>query len=156
MHTLSLDVVRHAEQDGLIGNLFIPKGISIICDSAAMQRDPLIWPRPDDFIPERWEHLNKAQQEAWMPFGKGSRVVFFFFFPLPLGPTRTQSLFLLQICLGQSFSLLEMKAVLVLVLQRFSVAPVPGSVPRLILTPTLYQTNAMPLILSHRAKNTEK
>ena len=43
-----------------------------------IHRDPDVWSKPDEFVPERWiegspEEATDAQKKAWMPFGDGIR-----------------------------------------------------------------------------------
>ena len=37
------------------------------------QRNPLIFPDPEAFKPDRWLHENAEMTDAFMPFSKGSR-----------------------------------------------------------------------------------
>lgn len=71
-------------------------------DPHAIQRDPAYWPRPDEFLPERWlvapGDLLHPVKGAWRPFEHGARA-----------------------CIGQELSMVEMKTVLVLVARQFSV-----------------------------------
>lgn len=65
-----------------------------------IQRSPDFWPRPDDFIPDRWlmqpGHELYPIKGAWRPFEFGPRN-----------------------CIGQELALLEMKTVLVLAIRQF-------------------------------------
>ena len=65
-----------------------------------IQRSPDFWPRPDDFIPDRWlvqpGHELYPIKGAWRPFESGPRN-----------------------CIGQELALLEIKLALVLVIRKF-------------------------------------
>ena len=68
--------------------------------SQACHRDPAIWPRAEEFLPERWlasegEELF-PQRGAWRPFEYGPRA-----------------------CIGKELSMLELKIVMCLVTRRF-------------------------------------
>ena len=66
----------------------------------AIQRSPDFWPRPDEFLPDRWlvqpGHELHPIKGAWRPFEFGPRN-----------------------CIGQELALLEMKLVLALVIRQF-------------------------------------
>ncbi|MCJ1422456.1 hypothetical protein MMC29_000336 [Sticta canariensis] len=71
----------------------------------ALHRNPLWWPQPNDFIPERWlvaedDPLHPVKN-AWRPFEWGPRN-----------------------CIGQELALLEMKMIAVLTLREFNVTGV--------------------------------
>ncbi|KAL8905085.1 MAG: hypothetical protein Q9207_002859 [Kuettlingeria erythrocarpa] len=73
--------------------------------SHACQRDPALWPRADDFLPERWlaregEELSPPKG-AWRPFEHGPRA-----------------------CIGKELSMIELKIVLCLVARRFDISSV--------------------------------
>lgn len=71
--------------------------VSYVC-----QRDPSFWPRPDEFLPERW--LAKEGEElhptrgAWRPFEYGPRA-----------------------CIGQELSMIELKIVVCLIARSFEI-----------------------------------
>ena len=56
----------------------MPKGTSVAVSIYAMQRDPALWPHPEEFIPERWLESEAAAagltpvNDAWMVFGNGT------------------------------------------------------------------------------------
>ena len=71
-----------------------------------VQRDPRFFPRPEEFLPERWtEHFEaELPRFAYFPFGGGPRV-----------------------CIGSSFAMLEAALVLVTIIQRFQLSIEPGT-----------------------------
>ncbi len=97
-----------------IGGVEYPPGVALVASVYLVHRDPDIYPRPEEFRPERF--LEKAggraggrgpNQYTWIPFGGG----------------RTR-------CLGASFAMLEMKVVLRAVLQACEIAPVNPAAER--------------------------
>lgn len=47
---------------------------TVVCAQAySMHRDPIIFPKPNEFDPARWENTAKQMKDAVMPFGKGAR-----------------------------------------------------------------------------------
>ncbi|RDA93305.1 hypothetical protein CP533_2057 [Ophiocordyceps camponoti-saundersi (nom. inval.)] len=49
-------------------------GTVVSAQAYSMHRDPIVYPSPDSFIPERWMEPTKAMKDAFMPFGRGPRV----------------------------------------------------------------------------------
>ncbi len=56
----------------------IPSGSAVMLDNRSTHRDPDIWPRAADYLPERWlpghEDLAPKQPHAYNIFGFGSRL----------------------------------------------------------------------------------
>ncbi|KAG6108951.1 hypothetical protein E4U14_003415 [Claviceps sp. LM454 group G7] len=57
-----------------IGGYYLSEGTTVAAQSYTMHRDPAIFENPDVFDPQRWANPTKAMKEAFMPFGRGSRV----------------------------------------------------------------------------------
>ncbi|KAI1334209.1 cytochrome P450 4V3 [Xylariaceae sp. FL0016] len=74
----------------------------------AIHRDPDYWPRPNDFLPERWTKREGDSlypcKEAWMPFS--------------LGPRN---------CIGMELAMTELRLVCVLVARSFDMEPAWGA-----------------------------
>ncbi len=55
----------------------IPAGMDVYLATRSLQMDPVIWPRADEYLPERWlpgnEDLAPRQANAYLPFGLGNR-----------------------------------------------------------------------------------
>ncbi|KAJ0119841.1 cytochrome P450 [Diaporthe amygdali] len=51
----------------------IPRGSTVSCQAYSLQRDPDIFPRPDEFDPTRWESPTYEMRHAMMVWGGGAR-----------------------------------------------------------------------------------
>nr|XP_044998606.1 cytochrome P450 3A9-like isoform X3 [Jaculus jaculus] len=93
---------RVSKADVEINGVFIPKGTVVMIPSYALHRDPMCWPEPEEFRPERFSKKNKdnINPYIYMPFGNGPRN-----------------------CIGMRFALMNMKLALVKILQNFSFQP---------------------------------
>ena len=84
------------------GRQYPTEGSTIWCSHQGMHREPLYWPQPDSFIPERWlvsdgDPLHPVKG-AWRSFEWGPRN-----------------------CIGQELALLELKIVMVMTLRNFNI-----------------------------------
>ncbi|KAL6878331.1 hypothetical protein ACP4OV_012501 [Aristida adscensionis] len=81
LHTVGpLLIPRQAVEDGVeIGGYTVPRGSTVIINVWAIMRDPTVWERPDEFMPERWFLGKAAEMEfkgkdfEFLPFGSGRR-----------------------------------------------------------------------------------
>ena len=86
------------------GASFPAEGFRIVGDHYATHHHPALWPRPDEFLPERW--LVDAGDplypplNAWRPFERGPRS-----------------------CIGQELALTQIKAILALTIRDFDIWP---------------------------------
>ncbi|XP_002739892.1 putative cytochrome P450 120 [Saccoglossus kowalevskii] len=64
---------RLASQDCEIGGFKIPKGYAAAYITYSAQRDPKIFPDPDEFRPERWRTCNAGNENYLSCFGGGPR-----------------------------------------------------------------------------------
>lgn len=98
---------REVLADMKLGELVLPKGVYIWFFLPALHRDPDNWgPDASEFKPERFAAGVSAackHPQAYIPFGVGSRI-----------------------CLGQNFSMIEMKVTLSLLLYNFSYSVSPN------------------------------
>jgi cytochrome P450 len=78
LHPVAPILLPHrAEEDGAeIGGYAVPKGSTVLFNAWAIMRDPAVWERPDEFVPERF--LGQADFRAkafeFIPFGAGRRM----------------------------------------------------------------------------------
>jgi cytochrome P450 len=63
---------HEASADFRIHGYDVPAGSMLLVNAYAIHRDPLIWDKPEEFRPERFEH-GKAEGKFMMPFGMGRR-----------------------------------------------------------------------------------
>ncbi|MCJ1420219.1 hypothetical protein MMC32_006576 [Xylographa parallela] len=84
------------------GNRYPTEGMNIWIVHPVLQRNPLYWKRPNDFLPERWlvgpEDELYPVKGAWRPFEFGARN-----------------------CIGQGLVMLELKVVLALVIREYDI-----------------------------------
>jgi cytochrome P450 len=90
---------RLVKQPMELGGWHYEPGVCLIANSYLVHHDPEIYPDPYTFRPERFLEEQPGTY-TWIPFGGGRRR-----------------------CLGASFAILEMKAVLREVVRRFDLAP---------------------------------
>ncbi|KAG7459980.1 hypothetical protein MATL_G00216350 [Megalops atlanticus] len=84
-----------------INGMTIPKGVVAMVPIYTLHRDPVLWPDPEVFKPERFSKDNKQSIDpyAFLPFGAGPRN-----------------------CIGMRFAVIMMKLAIVQILQNFSFA----------------------------------
>ncbi|XP_033231669.1 uncharacterized protein LOC117182674 [Belonocnema kinseyi] len=82
-------------------NFCIPKGMKIIIPVLGIQRDPKIFPDPEEFRPERFDSNEIAKRHAfsYLPFGEGPRV-----------------------CIGKRFGLLQIKVALIKIISNYKLS----------------------------------
>jgi cytochrome P450 len=82
LHPVSpLTLPHKATEDGVvIGGYVIPKGSTVIVNLSAVMRDPDVWERPEEFVPERFiggdgkvDMKGRKEQFEYIPFGGGRR-----------------------------------------------------------------------------------
>ncbi|KAK8360527.1 hypothetical protein V6Z11_A04G172700 [Gossypium hirsutum] len=75
-----VSVAREATDDCTVAGFHIPAGTQLLLDLWKLHRDPGIWHKPLDFLPERFlsDHANidvRGQDFELIPFGAGRRIV---------------------------------------------------------------------------------
>lgn len=86
----------------------------------AIHHDPEYFPEPERFDPERFNEENKnASMKAFLPFGLGPRNCIGMF-----TKTKQRQSLILIIFTGSRFVLMENKAIIVKLLQKFQLVPV--------------------------------
>jgi cytochrome P450 len=96
-------LIRQARGADEIGGYPIPSGRVILISPYVIHRHPDFWEDPEKFDPDRFlpERSQKRPRLAYLPFGAGQRM-----------------------CIGNTFALMEMQAVVATVLQRFRLSVV--------------------------------
>ncbi|KAH9863977.1 hypothetical protein J1614_009910 [Plenodomus biglobosus] len=93
-----------AKLPALNGQLLPTEGLNIILVHQIIHQNPRIWPKPKEFIPERWlvdpSHELYPPEGAWRAFD--------------IGPRR---------CIGQELSLAEIRIVLIMTARTFQFKP---------------------------------
>ncbi|XP_046449670.1 cytochrome P450 4c3-like [Daphnia pulex] len=127
-------VMRYITEDIHVGGYKIPAGVSVSLMIYGMHHNPLVYPDPQTFNPERFlpENVLGRHPYAFVPFSAGPRN-----------------------CIGQKYGLLEIKIVLANLLRRFRFSVADPSKPMLIPSSevVLKPKQGVPLIVSKRAAN---
>ena len=95
--------VRRASRDTTVLGRSMPEGSTAVFSHYLTHHDPVLYPEPERFRPDRWIDL-KPDPYAYLPFSAG--------------PRR---------CIGEGFTTRVQKLVLIRLLQRFRFTLVPGS-----------------------------
>ncbi|KAL6858797.1 hypothetical protein ACP4OV_017799 [Aristida adscensionis] len=81
LHPVAPLLLPHlAVEDGVeIGGYAVPKGSTVIFNAWAIMRDPAVWERPDEFVPERFLEAAagvdfRGKDFEFIPFGAGRRL----------------------------------------------------------------------------------
>ncbi|TVY19605.1 Cytochrome P450 monooxygenase FUM15 [Lachnellula arida] len=99
MALIALSTPREAIKDVTIDGVFLPKGTNVIIVPSLPHFDIKTWgPSVDEFNPDRFTNLPKEAQDPWatQTFLGGPRI-----------------------CIGKSFAMLEMKAIMVALIKEF-------------------------------------
>ncbi|GBG33335.1 Cytochrome P450 4V2 [Hondaea fermentalgiana] len=108
---------REPVEDVRIGDHVIPKGCQVVVFPNLTQRDPALYDRPNEFLPERW--LERLEKDS-LPLKTEVAVLgrHYAFLPFSLGARN---------CVGRSLAAnLELKLTLIKLLQRFDFEHHPG------------------------------
>jgi cytochrome P450 len=63
--------LRCATQDFELGPYHVPKGYAVFYNAAMAHRDPDVFPKAEEFVPERWTTFNKNDRDKLFGFGAG-------------------------------------------------------------------------------------
>ena len=112
LYAPSLTIPRTAAADDVIDGYRIPAGATVLPFVYGVHHNPSVWDDPERFDPARFLGTvpEGRHRQAWIPFGAGQRQ-----------------------CIGRDLSLMETQIILPMLLQRFTLAAVPGRIaqPRL-------------------------
>jgi cytochrome P450 len=115
--------LRYAANDCQLGDYRVRKGTGVFFSSFVTHRMPDIFSDPLKFEPERWQSATPSQYE-YLPFGTGAHS-----------------------CIGQRLAMLELKTILVMVLQKFRVSLAPGAKVDLGVHISLVPKHGLPVVL---------
>lgn len=90
---------RVVAQDELCGRIIQPNDI-LFLPIRALHRHQLLWERPDDFLPARFDASTQRHKYQYLPFGAGPRV-----------------------CVGADFAMMQAQIILATLLQQFRFGP---------------------------------
>ncbi|XP_041459303.1 cytochrome P450 3A14-like [Lytechinus variegatus] len=95
---------RVANETFVVNGFTVPKGMRIFIPLFSIHRDPILWPDPEVFDPDRFSKENREKHHpcAWMPFGLGPRS-----------------------CVGMRFAVMEIKIVVIRILQKYRIETCP-------------------------------
>lgn len=101
-------MVRETAKDERFRNRDLAKASMYILSPWHLHRHERIWPKPDQFDPDRWSRPEEKgpQTDAYIPFSAGPRV-----------------------CTGAGFAMLEGVLLLALIIRSYDFQPVEGEIP---------------------------
>ena len=70
--TLPMLLPRESSEDIRIDGYLVPSGTMLMVNAWAIQRDPILWDKPDEFMPERFE-VQLEDKYKMLAFGVGRR-----------------------------------------------------------------------------------
>ncbi|WP_052706571.1 cytochrome P450 [Streptomyces rubellomurinus] len=105
-------IPRQVQKDVRIGSSTVPAGSMVMLNVAAIHRDPDVWERPDEFLPERFRGGTPGKG-TFLPFGAGAHM-----------------------CIGKGFAMMEMSMLLASILDTFEISQrdATGPAPKAMLT----------------------
>jgi len=120
---------REATTDLELGGYRVKRGYTVLMSQWVNHRDPVYFPDPETFSPERWENglAKRLPKFAYYPFGGGQRV-----------------------CVGNSFALMEGAIILAAVGQRYRFTLDRDATIAFKPQITLMPANGIPAILQRR------
>jgi cytochrome P450 len=122
---------REATRDLELGGYRVKKGCTVLMSQWVNHRDPRYFPKPEEFIPERWEDglASRIPKYAYYPFGGGPRV-----------------------CIGNTFALMEGAIILAAVGKKYRFTLMPEA--RIEINPqiTLSPAYGIPATLMTRSR----
>jgi cytochrome P450 len=120
---------REATTDLTLGGYRVKRGYTVLMSQWVNHRDPVYFPDPEEFCPERWENglAKRVPKFAYYPFGGGQRI-----------------------CVGNTFALMEAAIILAAVGQRYRFTLDPEAVIDIKPQITLLPANGIPATLQRR------
>lgn len=118
--------MRRASEPVRICSVDLPTGAEVIYSAATLHRDPMYFPDPLRFDPDRW--LTRQEKDlarcAYVPFGAGSRK-----------------------CIADSFAWAEMRVAIATIAARWRLHPAPGHVVRAVADAQIHP-DALPMFVT--------
>jgi cytochrome P450 len=113
-------LMRRAIATVQLGGVSIPPGTELLYSPYALHRDPVLYPDPKRFDPDRWlpERAAQIPEGAYVPFGLGRRL-----------------------CIGESFGWAEVAIATAAIATRWRLLPVPGKPVREVAWATVQPEN---------------
>jgi cytochrome P450 len=125
----SAGLARTAERDIVVGGHRIRKGQLVLIPTYAIHRSPAHWDNPDAFIAERFaEDRPQPARNIYLPFGIGPRI-----------------------CIGATFAMAEMTAILATLVRAVKIIPDPSRPPRIRVSFTLKPDGGLPVSVEPRS-----
>jgi cytochrome P450 len=120
---------RKAVRDTSLGGCPLAAGSLVIIGLWNIHRHPNFWDEPETFRPERFAEATETARHrlAWMPFGAGHRT-----------------------CVGNHFAMIEGPLLLALIVQRYELDLVPGSIIEPEVAVTVRPKNGLKVMLRKR------
>ena len=112
----------------LSGGYVVAEGTSVVIPIYMIQHDPKHFPRPEEFLPERWVSMRKAKNDMWMERDidddDGNSNI----------PAGNRNAFLAfsagaRSCAGQKFALQEAVLVMAILIKELKFTTPPGYIP---------------------------
>ena len=109
LHNPAWLLMRRTTSKVTLGDISLPEGTELLFCIPTLHRDPVLYPNPSAFDPDRWlqRPVKDLPRGAYLPFGEGSRQ-----------------------CIGNSYALAEMTVIVAAILSKWRLTPVPGTEPR--------------------------
>jgi cytochrome P450 len=128
---------RRTPEPYQVGEYTVPAETTLVMPQYLVHRDPRWWPRPEEFLPERWltpdlpEKGNERPKYAYFPFGGGPRS-----------------------CIGEPFAWMEAVLLLAMLAKRWRLARVDDKPVELFPTITLRPRHPVKMKLHRRDRVT--
>lgn len=126
LYTPGFLVHRRCNEACTVNGIEIPLGVDVFMPPYVLHRDPVLWPDPEKFDPDRFSPGNREAQAAYsyMPFG--------------IGPRQ---------CIGFRFALLEMKTAMFKILSKVKFRTAADTVSQLKFRSMLIMQPSDPIFL---------
>lgn len=105
LHHPSLLLMKRAIRPVTLGRFRLPAGAEMVFSLYSLHRDPVLYPNPLTFDPDRWlpDRARDRPRIAFMPFGGGRHM-----------------------CIGESFAWMSMTLAVAAIASRWRLRPIPG------------------------------